>query len=513
MEKNAPDPDDLKIMVVSTPKTGNTWVKNLLANVYGLPLVQVGVSFDAAEVDALGRRWITHQHYKVTPDIVDYGRRNGITFVTTIRHPGDALVSKFHFVQSLDGRWAWTDDDPSPDLLHDGETIGEHTLAYVQHDFADSLDTSLGWMQSAESHVVRYEDLWRDPVAALQALTASIRPVSLERIEQSIEVCDFDLMRAMSGDDFFRKGTVGDWKQALPPEIIDALRRTAPYPAQFAAFGYTLEPDDPLTTLPRKPRASKNPFHGVTHFDDGVPVPPVVVLLYLSLDPALRARWANVEQTTAGSFYAWLNAPADRDPRQGESLPIVTNLAYHIYGIRADLRETFPDVFGQDRSRYLVWWFNSDTQATYHLDPAFSRDAHRSWLEWCDIPAGQDPRHPGTAPLLTNLVAYIYHSRPDLQEAFPDLDGEDRSRFARWFVAHAQTGYAADEVLLEPVRSSVRIISRGISGPLPALSLRHKLSSWVRKVCPWMKSYRRCPQATPYKEQITNGRKKEQKTK
>jgi hypothetical protein len=487
MGKNIPDPDDLKILIVSTPKTGNTWVRHLLANVYRLPLVQVGASFDAAEVDALGQRWITHQHYKVAPDIIDYGRRNGVTFVTTIRHPGDALVSKFHFVRNLYDSSTWPASDPSLEMLHDGETIGEHTLAHVQHGFADYLDTSLGWIRSGESHVVRYEDLWRDPVAALQELTSSIHQVSLERIEQSIEACDFDLMRAMSKSNFFRKGTVGDWKQALPPEIIDALRCTDPYPAQFAALGYTLEPDDPLTTLPRKPRVSKNPFHGVTHFDNDVPVPPIVALCYVSLDPALRDRWPDVKQTTEGSFYAWLNAPADRDPRQGESLPIVTNLADCLYGIRADLRETFPDVFGQDRSRYVAWWLNSDAQTTYHLDPAFGRDAWHSWLEWCDMPAGQDPHPPGTAPLLTNLAAHIYHVRPDLQEAFPDLYGEDRSRFAHWFITNAQTEYAADEVLFEPVRSSVRIISQGIP-ELFAFSLRHKLSAWVRKVCAWVRS-------------------------
>jgi hypothetical protein len=35
---------------------------------------------------------------------------------------------------------------------------------------------------------------------------------------------------------------------------------------------------------------------------------------------------------------------------------------------------------------------------------------------------------------LRPLAAEIYRSRPDLQKAFPDPQGEDRERFLRWLL-------------------------------------------------------------------------------
>src|SRR5438477_172277 len=60
-------PKDLKILIVSTPKTGNTWLKSLLALAYDLPVVEFPMpefwrDFDPEQFDKLGPRWIAHQH-------------------------------------------------------------------------------------------------------------------------------------------------------------------------------------------------------------------------------------------------------------------------------------------------------------------------------------------------------------------------------------------------------------------------------------------------------------------
>lgn len=487
--------DNLKIMIVSTPKTGNTWVKHLLSNVYQLPIVRVGQKFNPDEVDELGQRWITHQHYRARADIIDYGRRNNIVFVTTIRHPGDTLLSKFHFVRNYIDRLNYADIDPSPILARDGETMGENTLYYLGHGFSEFLDISLSWIRSGESHIIRYEDLWRDPVTALQELTASIHQVSLERVKRVVELCDIGLMRKTPGTDpkFFRKGSVGNWKNALPQDVIDVLRREAPYPAQFTALGYTLEPDDPLTTLPRKPRVFENPFHNITHFDNGVQPPPLAVKLYLSLEPAICEQWPDLEQTGPDSFYAWLNSPADKDPRRRESALIVTNLAHYIYRTRPDVHALCPDLFGEDRLKYATWFIIN--QAKYELDPAFIAPMRESLLTWSNMPAEEDPHRQGAEPVLTNIAVHIYHQRPDLQAAFPDLFGEDRLRFARWFVNYARISYASHRALNEPIRSSEQIISRSLPEANNAilalvLSLRHRLSSLVSKARSWISKYR-----------------------
>lgn len=360
----------LRILIVSTPKTGNTWLKNLLSHIYELPIVQIGTTFKLVEMEALGPRWVAHQHYASQGDLIAWGERRDVKFVTTVRHPGDILVSMFHHVRKFADR-SGPSGRPASAMLPDGDSMGEHTASFVRDTFHKSLDISLGWMRSGKTRVVRYEDLWRDPLPALRELTASIREASLDRIERAVELCDFDLMRAVDADpEFFRKGQVGNWKRALPEDIVRILRDTEPYPDQFAKLGYTLQPDDPLTTLPRAPRVSKNPFCDITHFDNGVPVPPVAIRCYLSLDAAERGRWENLEVTQEDSFYSWLNAPAEEDPRRGEEVSTVTNLANYVHRTRPDLQKAFPDPFRRDRFRF-VRWFIHNAEQRYELDEAF----------------------------------------------------------------------------------------------------------------------------------------------
>lgn len=362
--------DHLRIMIVSTPKTGNTWLKSLLSHIYRLPIVQLGTSFSPAEMEALGPRWVAHQHYVPQGALVASAEKEDVKFVTTVRHPGDVLVSMFHHVRNFTDR-PGASNRPASEMLPDGDTMGEHTVAFVRNTFFKSLDISLGWMRSGKTRVIRYEDLWRDPVPALEALTCSIHGTSRARIERAVEICDFNLMRAVDADpEFFRKGEVGNWKRALPRYILDILRHMEPYPDQFAALGYTLDLSDPLTTLPKVPRVSKNPFRDISHFANGVPVPPVAVRCYLSLDPAECRRWDNLEETTTDSFYGWLNAPAEGDPRRGEGVRTVTNLASYVHRTRSDLQKAFPDLFGKDRFRF-VQWFIHNAEQRYELDEAF----------------------------------------------------------------------------------------------------------------------------------------------
>ncbi len=463
--KNTHLPEHLKIMIVSTPKTGNTWLKNLLSNIYDLPIVGTGAVRNFSDFDTLGERWVTHQHYALRTELVEWARRSGVIFLTTIRHPGDVLASLFHYVSSSTGFSVIGENDPVSRMRCDGGVIGEHSLAYVKESFHALIDVSLAWIRSGVSRSVRYEDLWRDPMCTLQNLTAVIGEVSLDRIERAVELCDIDLMRRLPDGDprFFRKGTVGNWKQELPPEIIDTLRRTDPYPAQFAELGYTLDPDDALTTLPRKPRLSQNPFRDISHFDNGIVVPPIAVKLYLSLDTARCSQFSDEEHSIdLASFYSWLNAPADEDPQRREETPIVTNLAYYVYRTRRDLQSVFTDVFGKNRIEY-VGWFATYAPDVYDLDDAFTRPMRDALSSWGAKPAEEDP-HKGTArPLLTNLAIYIHHADSAVRTLFPDPFTQDRAQFAWWFLENAYTAYTADKALDEAARSSAQVIVQSFS--------------------------------------------------
>jgi hypothetical protein len=231
-----------------------------------------------------------------------------------------------------------------------------------------------------------------------------------------------------AGSKFFRTGKIGNWRTELGAEITEIFRNIEPYPSQFAALGYNLDPNDPLIDAPQVSRDSDSPFHNISHFDNGVPVSPTLVKLYLSLDQALKQNWVSVENTSAAnSFFNWLGTPTNDQ----QEVPI-SNLANYIYQQRPDLQQNFPDISGKDRLEYLIW-FILHGRFDYQIEPALTTSMYAYFVEWADkVVAGT------TGPVITNLLAYIYRQRPDLQQAFPDIYGRNRLDCLIWFMLHGR---------------------------------------------------------------------------
>jgi hypothetical protein len=366
----------MKILIVSTPKTGNTWLKSLLAAVYGLPVRNVGDRFDAAEFERLGTSWVTHQHYHPQSNLVRWARENGLVFVTTIRHPADVLVSLSHYTVHFSA-----EEELRAALRQDGGTFGPHVTAYIQNGFYLFLNQSISWMQTGLSHVVRYEELWQEAVPVLLGLTRRIREVPETEVERAVRRCDFDVMRrqAVGGDrNFFRRGGSGSGLEALPLEIVRILAEEEPYPAQFAALGYRMDPSDPWLLAARQRKRQRHPFVEATQFDNGVPVTPILIDCYLCLSAEAMRRWP--EPTRAGgsdSFFAWLNDPSPRVPATGS---VLSNLAVHIHDSRPDLRAAYPELGGTD-CRGFAEWFVGHARQEYGLDEWFIRPVEHTLRE------------------------------------------------------------------------------------------------------------------------------------
>lgn len=318
----------------------------------------------------MGHRWIAHQHFGPEPALLAWASENGVHLVTTVRHPGDVLVSLYHYALNYAEEYA-DESNARPRIYSflsppDGKRtvsamqgVEEQIAAYVRTEFSDELSISLRWLQCDVAHPVRYEDLWLDPVTTLDLLTSRIAVVSQRAIEHAIAQCDIAMMRRVAGNHakFFRKGGIGEWRAALPAKIIEMLRSVAPYPAQFAALGYTLDPHDPIYTIPRQRSLLDNPFEDITHFDNGVLVAPIIVRLFLAAESAVKEPWLPVVRTESpDSFYTWLNAPAADDPAGAEGALHITNLGLYLYRLRQDVQAAFPDVFGVDRTAFLCWY-------------------------------------------------------------------------------------------------------------------------------------------------------------
>jgi hypothetical protein len=493
-ESRAASPDTLKIIVVGTPKTGNTWVKHLLAEAYGLTPVRLSPEFDPAEAEAAGPRWISHQHFLPHHDLLAWGAAHQAVFVSVVRHPGDALVSLWHHMQKQSGRDLLASGDAlqAAEILREGTDLaGDSTRTFVTHGFHLYLNLSIAWLALPGVRALRYEDLWECPVETLRALTASILPVSDERLRHAICACELGVMQALLDPQktLVRQGGTGGWRTALPPAIKAQLATLDPYPAQFAALGYTMDESDPANTP--QPRAARvvGPFGADNTFSDGTRAAPIMMRAYFDQPAAQRNRWANPRLTAGDSFFTWLNRPAAADPAVGR-VPVITELAHYIYSVRPDVHQAFPQPFGADRSAFFDWFLftarqeyglprgfvaqNPFCEARHFADgtpvarvlvraylalPAAQREkwpdpaatGEGSFLAWLNAPAAADPARGALAPAITELAAYLHSIRPDVRALLPDLYGTHRVAYVKWFLSSAVREYELDRGFTLPV--------------------------------------------------------------
>jgi hypothetical protein len=236
----------MKIAIVGPPKTGNMWLKCLLGRAYGLRWLRPHETPERAELAPL-REWIAagrfpdgtifHQHFDYDPEAADALLAAGAHLVTIVRDPYDAFVSTYYTLQQhaaeenrkgrkLTELMGLPLDDPA-------------VIAFLRDGgYRNNLQKAIDWAASGRAVVLRYEDLSRDPLAALRRAAAEIRPVPDETLETAIDYCHADRMRERTkgGAKHVRAAKVGDSREKLTAEHLAAFR--VAYADLIEALGY-----------------------------------------------------------------------------------------------------------------------------------------------------------------------------------------------------------------------------------------------------------------------------------
>lgn len=375
--------ETLKVVIVGTPKTGNTWLTHLFAELYDLPQVRLEANWRSIDWNALGPRWVGQQHFQPEPELKQLAEEQGIVFVTPIRHPADAFVSLRHYTDRRDDRDIEPEDVQSrrPDyMLEDGQGVfGDATRYYLEHGFYLKVHLSIYWLRMGWSFGVRYEDLWLHPVATLRTLTQGILPTDDDKIRRAVCACEIGVMKEVvdKSAKLVRKGGINGWREALPAELQAVFQERAPYPQQLASLGYSMDLDDPANAPVSEPSREDNPFAG-GRFANGVPVAPVQMHLYFDGIKDDPNRWTDSIGLGEGSFYQWLMSPAAADPQRDQALPLITEFAYAFYQLRQDLPAVFPDPFGEHRREFADWFMHSAIRE-FEFDDSFILPVVESW--------------------------------------------------------------------------------------------------------------------------------------
>ncbi len=448
----------MRLLILSTPKTGSTWLRNLLACTYDLPQADLDYPFNPATASPKGPAWVSHHHFHPSPELLVWIEQSSARVITMIRHPADVLISLYHHLHEFKAQDL--DQDFLRSMLHADFDRSPVLPEGPGQPFSWELECSVAWMETGRVALVRYEDLWRDPHHVLARLTSELSPVDADRIEAAIEQSSLEMLRSLAGSHggFFRSGRVGEWRRLLGPGILRDLGTVAPYPALFDKLGYTLDPTDPLIDAPPRARVNANPFRDISSFDNGVPVPPIVVHAFLAQPATERRRWIPVDRTGPGSFFAWLNEPSPAGPCEPEWMLPLTNLAMYVYRQRADVASAF-DLTGVGRPAFALWCLEY-LEVEYGVASDFQAPILEAFIAWGNLPSPEDDPGASGHPL-TNYAVFVYRTRPDLREAFPDVVRTHRLSFLHWIIAHGDS-LLAPAVCLDAIRNLLIAASAGI---------------------------------------------------
>jgi sulfotransferase family protein len=225
------------------PKSGGTWVGQMLGRALGIPFPRNRLP--------VFRSSVMHGHY-----LNPWGMRN---VVVTWRDGRDVIVSWYH-QQLISHEWNQRQVERSRRelALEDYENVYENLPAFIEYAFTRPSATSFPWADFVRPFTsphapnfswvdfvhswherkgvvhVRYEDLRRSTAEQLRRIVSQLtgQRLSAEEAATIAEEFSFEHQSGRrSGEEdkrsFLRKGVVGDWREQFSPEAREVFDRYA----------------------------------------------------------------------------------------------------------------------------------------------------------------------------------------------------------------------------------------------------------------------------------------------
>jgi hypothetical protein len=236
----------LRVAIVSTPRSGNTWLRSLLADAYELPEVAI---HNPADVDwnTLPPDCVLQIHWHRTASFVRTLQEAGFRILTLVRHPLDVLLSILQFCQHDRSTLRWLDGENGNERPLYGAMPGSAAFAaYATGGRAAALlSVSTQWWQAPDVCRLRYEALVADPAGQLGGVAEALGAVPRRPLAEVVGRATVPELRVrFKVDHHFWQGRPGLWKTLLTAAAADRIAR-----AQRDAFacGYACDPDPQLT--------------------------------------------------------------------------------------------------------------------------------------------------------------------------------------------------------------------------------------------------------------------------
>lgn len=232
------------VIIVEYPKSGGTWLGQLVSDYLGLP-------FPRNRMPVL-RRSVFHSHYLPKWRIP---RNRKILFL--VRDGRDVMVSLYHHQLIWNEKNRLSPKDVRYHRRQTGfdnfEDVAENMMAFVSYSFTSkpskwqqftymgNWDTYNGaWLaemkkENGNIHMIRYEDLLSDTFGTMEAILndyLGIERVDSDKLKATVEKFSFEIQaKRKKGQEqknsFLRKGIAGDWKNYFGEKEKEAFKMHA----------------------------------------------------------------------------------------------------------------------------------------------------------------------------------------------------------------------------------------------------------------------------------------------
>ena len=242
---------DLRLLVVSTPRAGNTWTRSLLTRLYNFDRHRYGelAVHDPTEIPwkKLPRRCIIQLHWHKTDGLTSRLKEHGFRTLSLVRHPLDVLISFLQLAQHTKETARWLEaEDGDESALRGASPRSQEFLDYATGNRAAALLSVSGeWWTTPRTLRMRYEDLVADTAGGVRRLTSALGEVHPNRVRRAIAACAIERLVNKSNAPHFWQGKPELWRSLLTAQEVDQI--AAANEDAFRRFEYKFDADPELT--------------------------------------------------------------------------------------------------------------------------------------------------------------------------------------------------------------------------------------------------------------------------
>jgi Sulfotransferase domain len=238
----------IRAAILSTPRSGNTWLRHLLCSIYEVPGI---AQHTPAEVDwqNLPADCVLQMHWRRLPSFYERLRENDFQIIVLARHPLDVLISILHFA-AHEPTTRWLEGEEG----NESSIFGAMPRSTVFLDYAIGkraaalLSVTPQWWAEPDCLQIHYESLVEDPQTVLKFVLDTLGGEPKRTVAEVVEANTIPRLRRLTQcDRHFWQGRPGLWRTLLTTTEADMIG--AAHGQVFTELGYSCDPNPKLEPL------------------------------------------------------------------------------------------------------------------------------------------------------------------------------------------------------------------------------------------------------------------------